>query len=251
MTALAPSSSSKHALVARALEQDLAQGKYGVGATLPSEPELAHLFGVSRHTVRAALRTLQARGLITSHQGLGSTVIATSASQRYTQGYASAEDLLQYVASTRIASVERRELTADAALAAWLGCKAGERWWWLTILRCPLDSELPSTLADVYLPYAYGTLLPDATASNRPIFRSIEERFGETITEIRQEISAAMPTPAEAAALRTAPGEPVLVIVRRYLGRQAQVVEITRTLHHASQFTYAMNVRLTPARQAG
>lgn len=240
----------KHALLARVLEQDLARGKYLVGTTLPSEPDLVQQFGVSRHTVRTALRTLQLRGLISSHQGLGSVVIATSASQPYTQGFASAEDLLQYVASTRIVDVQRTEITVDGTLADWLGCRPGERWWRLVIVRCPLDSEHPSTLADVYLPYAYGALLVALPGSRRPIFRAIEEQFGETITEIRQEISAAMPTPSEAEALQTPLGEPVLVIVRRYLGRHGQVLEATRTLHHAGQFTYAMNVRLTPARRA-
>lgn len=248
MTLLAKPSASKHALIARALEQDLAQGKYGVGSTLPSEPELTHQFGVSRHTVRAALRTLQERGLISSQQGLGSVVRATTATQRYTQGFASAEDLLQYVASTRVLETTRRDLVVDTALAAWLDCRPLERWWHLTVLRCPLASDAPSTLADVYLPYVYGTLLADLMDFKRPIFRSIEEQLGEPISEIRQEISAALPTARERAALRVADGEPVLVIVRRYVGRNGQVLEATRTLHHANQFTYAMNLRLASSR---
>lgn len=240
-----PTALPKHALITRALARDLADGKYAVGSTLPSEPELTHQFGVSRHTVRAALRTLQERGLISAQQGLGSIVRATQAAPRYTQGYGSAEDLLQYVATTRVTRIERQELDVDDALAAWLGCKPGERWWRVQLLRCPLDSDAPSTLADVWLPSAYGTLLADLIGSSQPIFRGIEERIGEVITEIRQEISAAMPTPAEADALQLGAAEPVLVIVRRYLGRAGQVLETTRTLHRAHHFTYAMNVRLT------
>jgi len=240
----------KHALIAQALEQDLASGKYAVGATLPSEPELTQHFGVSRHTVRAALRTLQERGLITSQQGLGSTVRAASATQRYTQGFASAEDLLQYVAGTRVVSVEKRELSVvGEELAAWLGCKPGERWWHVVVLRHRRDEDTPATLADVYLPYAYGALLSELAEHDRPIFRLIEERFGEAIAEIRQEISAAMPTAPEAAALQIAAGEPVLVIVRRYIGRHGQVLETTRTLHQAARFTYSMNLRLASGRQ--
>ena len=241
----------KHALIAQALEQDLASGKFALGATLPSEPELTQQFGVSRHTVRAALRTLQERGLIAPQQGLGSVVRATSATHRYTQGFASAEDLLQYVAGTRVVRVEKNELAVvGEELAAWLGCKAGERWWHVVVLRHRRDEDKPATLADVYLPYAYGALLTELTEHDRPIFRSIEERFGESITEIRQEIGAAMPTAEQAQALQIAPGEPVLVIVRRYYGRQGQVLETTRTLHQASRFTYGMNLRLASGRQS-
>ena len=236
----------KHALVAQALEQSLAAGEYPVGTTLPSEPELTHRFGVSRHTVRAALRSLQSRGLIVSQQGLGSIVRATAATHCYTQGFASAEDLLQYVADTRVVRSDKREIDSiDAELALWLGCKPGERWWHLTVLRHRRDADVPATLADVYLPYAYGTLLSGPAHQDRPIFRSIEERFGETITEIRQEIGATLPTAQQADMLQMQPAEPVIVIVRRYYGRHKQVLETTRTMHPASRFTYAMNLHLT------
>lgn len=239
----------KHALIAQALEQDLAQGKYQIGSTLPSEPELTQLFGVSRHTVRAALRTLQDRGLISPQQGLGSIVRATEvAPQSYMQGFASAEDLLQYVADSRLLRMERRELLVDEQLAGWLGCKSGERWWHVVLLRSRRDDPAPHTLADVYLPYAFGRLLNQLGSSDTPIFRSIEEQFGETITEIRQEISAAMPTEAERAALQLGEREAVLAIVRRYYGRHGQVLETTRTLHRGSHFTYAMQVRPTTGR---
>ena len=244
----AAASPAKHALVSRALEQDLAQGRYRVGDTLPSEPELTLQFGVSRHTVRAALRTLQSRGLIAAQQGVGSVVQATTAQQRYTQGFGSAEDLLQYVASTRVERIAKVELTVDAALAGWLGCKPGERWWRMTLLRFPSGGERPSTLADVYLPYAFGALLHDERAgdgeASQPIFRAIEEQLGEPIAEIRQELVAALPTAQEAALLQTPASEPVLAIVRRYIGSKGQVLETTRTLHPGQQFTYTMNVRL-------
>ncbi len=239
----------KHALITQALERDLALGRYSVGATLPSEPELTVLFGVSRHTVRTALRTLQDRGLITPQQGLGSLVRATAAPPRaYQLGCASVEELMQYVAHSRVLRVQRRALEVEGALADWLRCKSGERWWHVTLLRCRRDEDTPHTLADVYVPQAYGQALHDIERSDVPIFRRIEERFGESITAIRQEISAAMPTPDECAALGLVGGEPVLVIVRRYCGRHGQVLETARTVHRGAPFTYAMEVRPTAAR---
>jgi DNA-binding FadR family transcriptional regulator len=49
-------------------------GDLPVGETLPSERDLAHALGVSRPTVREALRRVAAAGLIETRQGGGSTV---------------------------------------------------------------------------------------------------------------------------------------------------------------------------------
>ena len=51
-------------------------GQYVQGDRLPSENELAKMFGVSRSPVREALSVLAASGIIESHQGGGSYVTA-------------------------------------------------------------------------------------------------------------------------------------------------------------------------------
>src|SRR5512141_3252113 len=61
---------TKHAVVARALLNDIARGKYPVGGMLPSEPQLTTVFGVSRQTIRMALRNLRDLGLIDGAHGV-------------------------------------------------------------------------------------------------------------------------------------------------------------------------------------
>src|SRR5690554_946885 len=88
-------STAKHAQVARALIQDIRSGKYPVGAQLPSEPELTVAFGVSRQTIRAALRNLRDLGLVQGEQGVGSFVLSNQPSTRYGYSFDSVDDLLQ------------------------------------------------------------------------------------------------------------------------------------------------------------
>lgn len=61
----------RYVAVARALAEDLRAGSPGDAAHLPSERDLCARFGVSRVTVRRALRELEAEGLIAAAAGRG------------------------------------------------------------------------------------------------------------------------------------------------------------------------------------
>lgn len=60
--------------IAEKIERDIQQGVAAPGSALPTVLELAARFAVNRHTVRQALQSLQARGLISVEQGRGTFV---------------------------------------------------------------------------------------------------------------------------------------------------------------------------------
>jgi DNA-binding GntR family transcriptional regulator len=60
--------------VAADLEADITSGVLTSGARLPAEPELAEVYGVSRITVRRAVRDLADRGLVVVSRGRGTYV---------------------------------------------------------------------------------------------------------------------------------------------------------------------------------
>lgn len=66
--------SSKRRLVADALRDAIASGRYRAGERLPGEHDLAARFAVSRGTVRAALADLADDEYISTHGGVGSVV---------------------------------------------------------------------------------------------------------------------------------------------------------------------------------
>jgi len=73
MTDIAPL--IKRSLVDQALEQlrlRITEGRWAIGERLPTEPELSAELGISRNTVREAMRVLAFSGLIEVRQGDGS-----------------------------------------------------------------------------------------------------------------------------------------------------------------------------------
>jgi GntR family transcriptional regulator len=60
--------------IARRVLESIRAGKLPVGVRLPSEPKLAETFGVSRNTLREAVRLLIAQGVLESRKGIGTFV---------------------------------------------------------------------------------------------------------------------------------------------------------------------------------
>jgi GntR family transcriptional repressor for pyruvate dehydrogenase complex len=53
------------------IKQQIKEGKLEAGGKLPTERELSEILGVSRNSVREAIRSLDIMGVIRSHQGAG------------------------------------------------------------------------------------------------------------------------------------------------------------------------------------
>ena len=64
--------------VADQLRRRIADGEFPVGSLIPTEAELTNELGVSRNTVREALRSLVHVGLLGARAGYGTFVLATS-----------------------------------------------------------------------------------------------------------------------------------------------------------------------------
>jgi DNA-binding FadR family transcriptional regulator len=62
-------------VVARRLRGRIERGEFGWHSPLPSEPALSEWYGVSRTTVRSAIRVLAEAGMVEVRKGKGTYVI--------------------------------------------------------------------------------------------------------------------------------------------------------------------------------
>jgi DNA-binding FadR family transcriptional regulator len=65
---------SNHAEVARSIGVDIIAGRYAEGTRLPGDAELIAMFGVSRPVLRESVKTLVAKGLLSTKARVGTVV---------------------------------------------------------------------------------------------------------------------------------------------------------------------------------
>jgi DNA-binding FadR family transcriptional regulator len=65
-------------LVLAELRTEIATGQLAAGANMPTEGELVERFGVSRNTVREAMRVLETDGFVTTRRGLRNGAVVTT-----------------------------------------------------------------------------------------------------------------------------------------------------------------------------
>jgi GntR family transcriptional regulator len=173
------------------LKDEILAGQHPVGALLPPEIELCTRFGVSRYTVRAALRLLTDAGLVARRQGAGTIVIANQLRSVFVQSARTMADLLQYAADTHL-SVHRTEmLTLTKAEAELAGFAPGQTCLNIEGLRRDTSGYAICTVR-VFVAELYAGITDELATLKGPIFARIEERFGVSIAHIRQEVSAAV-----------------------------------------------------------
>jgi GntR family transcriptional regulator len=225
------------------LIEEIQGGRWGVGASLPTEKELCESFGVSRHTTREALRQLEAKGLISRRQGSGSTVVATRPPVRYEQNIQTIEDMLQHGAATRLHVLQAKELTAEDSHYASQVIRVGKApCAWVRSIRYPRHDVRPLALVDVYVaarskPQLRKLLNVDTAAAE--IVHTVDIR---KVDRIDQVFSAAKVGEAEAKILHLKAGDPVFQIVRHYHDASDRLILVAHSLY-TNLFTYASTLR--------
>jgi DNA-binding GntR family transcriptional regulator len=218
-----------------------------VGGLLPTEAVLCRQFGVSRHTVREALRRLREAGLVSRHQGVGTRVKAKATATRYVQSMASLSDLMQYAQNTRLVVGKAREVVASGPLCDLLRCKEGQHWLLFEGPRFAGRATVPMAHTRVFIPPAYGDIRRYIGSLKVPIYTLIEKHFDERIVEVRQEVGRgdAASRDRAAAACAVGLGRTVDHSVT-YFGADDRLLEVAVNIHPSlDRYRYSTRLRLS------
>lgn len=202
-----------------------------------SEREICKEYGVSRTTVRAALKELETLGYIYKRHGKG-TFISSQWKERQNllEGYSFTEQMkeLGRTPSTIITAFDT--YPADAYIASQLGLGLAEPIY--RIKRIRLADGIPMMKETTFLP---GYPFPGFTKEqldNRSLYDVFSQDFGQDITYADEEFSASILTEDEASALDCEPNSACLRLKRTSVNRENHIIEYTLSVARSDQFYY-------------
>jgi DNA-binding GntR family transcriptional regulator len=238
---------AQYVRVAEDLVLAIEKGRYARGDLLPSEADLCRTYGISNHTVRHAMRVLRERGLAVPEHGRGTRVIATSTRSRFVHTLDSIPDIGELVKDTSIRVLRRDRV--DAGKAALPLPTDVPRWLLIEAIRYTRAAE-PLVWKHVYIDARYPKAAREVGSSSEPIYKLVEQFYGERIERVEQEVGAVLIDGHAADALQVDAGTPGLLIDRHYRSMGGRVFEVTRSIYPAARFRYHSELRLEPVRGA-
>lgn len=223
------------------LRQAIADGTYGVGDQLPTEPQLMEHFGVSRITIRSALDYLERDHLIERGSGRGTFVRTPIVEQPVHTLAGFHEDMrargLRPTSHTRL--VELRIAPDDVRHLLDAPRRA------LYIERALHADDAPMALQRSWLPewtLAGGAPFAVAELDANSLYDLLDARSGTRPQRAEETIEAAVADAAVAAELGIEPGAPVLVAHRLCFDVRERAVEYVDVFYRADRYRYRVDL---------
>jgi DNA-binding GntR family transcriptional regulator len=232
-----------HGRLAEQLLERIRSGEWPVGATLPSENELSQAAGVSRHTLRHTLRTLETRGFIERRQGAPSKVISSTEPRIFSQDFNSIKDLLRYPRNTYRDNRVERAIECNTALQPVLKAPVGSSWFHIGAVRREEGTRTVLAWTDIYIQHRFARVVKTPNHNREMVFEQIERLFGVAIERAEVEVQASLIGREHAALLDAPVGSACLVVTRRYFDRQGNPFEVTVTRHPENRFSFGLELK--------
>lgn len=231
--------------LAEDLRAEILRGDFPDPANFPTESVLCARYGVSRFTVREALRALQNEGLIQRKRGSGTVIQPASArGGALHQPMSNVYELLQYARDSKIHFTAQGTSPLPKKLAVHIGMQSGERWHLFRGLRTRQGLAGPIALTDAYIHPELEAAARQIAPNEDTIFRQLERLSGVKIASVTQDIQAVPASGSVSAELGVPRRSPCLRILRCYLDATGRIIEISASHHPGDRFAYSMHIEV-------
>jgi GntR family transcriptional regulator len=226
-------------LIEERLTEQIESSAIGLGERLPPERELAESFGVSRMTVRQALASLEARGLLERGVGRGTFVRRAKIEHDLMRvaGFSEVVERQGLAPGARVLSVDER--LAPAAVARALALEEGALV--VRVERVRLGGGVPLALEDSWIPTDRfpGFASHDLSGS---LYALMRDEYGLEPVRAFERLEPVAARRHEARALEIAERAPLMLVERAASAADGSVVEFARDRWRGDRARFTIQV---------
>lgn len=196
----------------QAMRALISSGEWATGAQIPNEERLCDLLGVSRITVRHALRNLEDSGLLSREHGRGTFVRSPTviAGVRGLTSFTQEMVNLGLDVGTRLLDAQR--VAADPQVAGALEIEEGTPV--VRLRRLRLGNDQPIGIQTAHLPEARVPGLLDAAGRIASLYDTLKAAYGIVPLEAREIYRIGAVKPEDAELIQLPAGSPAFVVER-------------------------------------
>jgi GntR family transcriptional regulator len=228
----------------------ITSGELKAGDVIPSEQRMCATLGVSRMTVRQAVKSLCDLGIVYSLQGKGTFISPIKLEKNFRQVQSFTEEMRALGRRPGSKLLRLRVEAAPAKAAEALKVATGTEIVRLDRLR--LANSEPMGIERAYLVHALCPGLATIFDSRGSLYRTLWEHFGIRLAVADEIVEVGLPGASEARLLRVSPKKPVFLFTRVSYARRGhsmQAVEYVKSTYRGDR--YKIVSRLTRAKLTG
>jgi GntR family transcriptional regulator len=213
----------------------LKSGEWAADEQLPTEMALVKRFGVSRPTIREALRALEAEGLVIRRRGRGTFVRRDKDGTRLAT---ITNVLLGYEADVRVVRADRTPAAGE--VAAFLRVAKGQLV--RRFVRVEVVGGAPLSVVVNYLPMHIGRRIALKDLRGHSMLDLLRGRLRILLGTMRQTIQAVTPDDEVASLLEIDVTQPVLFLRRLVPDTRGNPVQVSDMFYRGERFRYEMEL---------
>lgn len=233
----------RHAELSEELAKAIAAGAFPVGEKFPTENDLQIRFGVGRHTVREALKTLTDQGLLVRRRKVGTTVVGRRPQAQYSHLIRDVKGLLDFAGNTELKIAHMGMAVPGEALSDFFHERSSHRWLRIAGTRYTRHDQAPLSWSEIYIPEEFPLERERIRAGIHPLYEYCMSEHGLTLDHVEQEIRGGLLSEHYANLLDAEPGGASLILVRRYFDREGRVFEVSINVYSAERYSVKSVIR--------
>ncbi|MDF2682744.1 MAG: GntR family transcriptional regulator [Brevibacillus sp.] len=221
---------------------EIESGKLSSGDKLPSERELADLYGISRMTARHTLSILEREGVVERRVGAGTFITNKKIEMDFITFNSFTKNMLGKGLLPRTQLLSVRKDQATPSLARKLKISEGQTV--IVFKRLRLVDDTPVAIEESFIPYAYCNGIEEHIADNTSLYQVLEEIYGIVLVKAKEYMQVTFSDDAESKLLRIKSESPCILLEAVAFDRSGREIEFSKSITRSDIVRYYSELNL-------